>query len=478
MENLQGGMLSLEHRYRVDERADRHALLTRYRAHQLPFEAPVWVAVYDVLAEAGAGRALFDRIKEAAHRAHEVQGEAVLEVLDYGEIERGIPFVVEQRVEGPSLAEHLEERGTLAPKAAARLVDRCARALTAAHDLDVAHGRLDPDWIFLPEGKEDEAVVGHFHVGVALGELRRLDGVVLESELVRPYPPETFELDTLPPPGAEEDAHSPADEFTVAGDVYALGVVAYESLVGFHPYFDEESSDAEEGMVRLREGDARPLEEFGVEPEVSDVVARAIAHDPDARWESARAFADAFGEATGEIASDTVPPSARQAEEGESSDSVPGIERGRAEPVSEREGTDEAEPAGPASTLVSMAVLLLVGTNVGWLLYALQPGGASGGEEASSAPSAQSQTLRVQSRPSGATVYPADGEDPLGMTPLTVEPKLLEEGPVELRLVGDEGRLRGQVTLQSSGDRRDVTVHLARSESEARPDGGTGETGE
>lgn len=456
MENLQGGMLSLEHRYRVDERADRHALLTRYRAHQLPFEAPVWVAVYDVLAEAGAGRALFDRIKESAHRAHEIQGEAVLEVLDYGELERGIPFVVEQRVEGPSLAEHLEERGTLSPRATARLVERCADALGAAHALDIAHGRLDPGWIFLPEGREEEAMVGHFQVGVALGELRRLDGVVLEQELVRPYPPETFELDTLPPPDSSEEVRRPADEFTVGGDVYALGAIAYECLVGFHPYFDDDSSDAEEGMVRLREGDVRPLEEFGVEPEVSDVVDRALAEEPEARWESAGAFAEAFGEATGEFEGDAARESAVADEDEEPAESVPGIERGRTEALSDRDEEMEPEPGGPASGLVTVAVVLLVGSNVGWLLYGLQPGT----DDRASSGAAASE-LRLQSRPSGATVYPAEGEEPLGRTPLTVDRGLLSDGPLELRLRREAGGEKGTITIRKSGDRRDVTVHLA-----------------
>ncbi|MFB6372889.1 MAG: hypothetical protein ABEN55_07190, partial [Bradymonadaceae bacterium] len=183
MENLQGGTLSLEHRYQVDAREDRIGFVTRYRGRQLPFERPVWIGVYDRLPDAGADTRVFDRIKQSAHRAHRVDGPGVLRILDYGEIDKGVPFVISERVPSSTLTDYLADHGPLPPADFVPLVASVAEPLEQIHAVDLAHGNLTGDWIHLADGDPSDPHVSYFHVGLTLDELRRMDDHDLHAAL-------------------------------------------------------------------------------------------------------------------------------------------------------------------------------------------------------------------------------------------------------------------------------------------------------
>src|SRR5690554_5458048 len=100
MENLQGGTLALEHRYHVRQRTGLYGFTTVYHAVQEPFEHAVFISVYDALEQAGAQRALFDRIKSAAQKASTLDAAGILRTIDYGELDLGLPFVIWEQPAG------------------------------------------------------------------------------------------------------------------------------------------------------------------------------------------------------------------------------------------------------------------------------------------------------------------------------------------------------------------------------------------
>jgi len=463
MENLEGGTLSLEHRYRVEQRRDRHALTTRYHGLQLPFERPVWIKVYDPLAEAGASSRTFDRIKQSAHRAHRIEGPAVSRSLDYGELDRGVPFVVSERISGPSLRTYLEEHGPLAPAETVELAEALAEALEAAHSLEFAHGTLDAEWIFLEDADPARARVDHFCVGLSLDELRRIDGVVLTPDLLRPYPPETFDRDTVPPEqlGAE---HDPTASFTPQADLYALGSLLYEAVVGFHPYFeDSESTDASDGIVELQRGEPRPLDELGIDAEFADAIARSIARDPSHRPDSASDFVDELREAVSdpEPSTSSGPLGTGGGPGPRSAASAPGdgAREGEVPEGGSPEKPGEAEPGGPSSILVTLVLGVLVASNVGWFFFYMGQRPGSDPSETPSAVTAAEERLRIDSKPDGAAVYTPGREKPLGRTPLELPSEIVRSDKIEIK-IKKTGFSDRSISVRRNRSHRTIRVDL------------------
>lgn len=367
MDNLQGGTLALEHRYDVLKRADRHGFITLYHGSQEPFGKTVWIKAYHGLVDIGADNALFERIKDASQVASELDADGVLRIIDYGELEGGIPFVISERTEALPLSEHLSREGTLSAEATATLLERLAQILTAAHDQGIAHGSLAPRWVYVVDDHFEEASIGHFQLAVTVQELLSTESAVMTADAVSAFAPEMFE---------QADSDEVDAGFNAEGDIWALGVLAYTALVGVHPFFEDEL-DASEGILRLRHDEPRPLSELGLDDEISEVVARALQKDPSARFKSVAALSDAFAKAVGHqtrahrsdattIAVDAPASSGTQSLGSSTSDeSAPPSVRSRRLPLDE---PNERQP-GPSDRLMTLVIVLLILTNLAWFFY-------------------------------------------------------------------------------------------------------------
>jgi eukaryotic-like serine/threonine-protein kinase len=364
MEDLQGGTLALEHRYEVIERRGRRGFITLYGARQDPFDKPVWVKAYDGLATAGVQPDLFDRLKEAAQQASGLTTPGMLRVIDYGELAAGVPFVVSERIEAPSLAELLDEEGTLSIAATAALIERLATVLEPAHQRGNAHGFIAPEWIYVPDDDPGAAHLDHFQLTVTVAEIVASDSAVMSVDAISAFAPEMFERGEDDPPAR--------GGFSPAGDVWALGVLAYLCLVGVHPIFDDDL-DASAGILKLRNERPRPLEELGVDAQISSVIDRALQPDPAQRFQNVAAFAQALQDlvAPQPAASPAAPP----AEPGPASDDEPANPEAPPALDAPRE-----RPPGPSDHLLTLVIVLLFLTNLAWLFYVA---GADSADEAS-----------------------------------------------------------------------------------------------
>ena len=464
MENLQGGMLTLEHRYVIEQLQGRHAFVTLYRGTHEAFRRPVWIGIYDVMAEAGGDLALADALRARALEASGLTGDGVLRVIDYGELEEGVPFVISERIAAPTLQSVLERQGVLDPRDTAALVERLAQVLSAIHARGLSHGNLSPRWIYLPEEDPCRAMVAHAALGLSLPEMRRLEAISPGVDALWPIPPEALGDHDEERPGVEdEDERGAGADGGQAADVYALGLVAYQSLVGQHPHFGEDS-DPSDGILRMSKGGARPLEELGLEAGISQAVARALAPEPGRRWRTPEAFAAALRSAVEPAVQTEV------AEKAGKNISSSGTTRPSSLVDSSDEALDSAahEPSR-LGTFAAIAVSLLVVSNLAWFFVLV----GSEDPPASDTPAQESGPggggIELHTEPAQARVVLAESGSVLGQTPLVLHPRDGDGGVLRLRVERDGFRnmtldlRQGDGTADAPGD---LVLYLLENEGE------------
>jgi len=141
-----------------------------------------------------------------------------------------VPFIVMELLDGEPLAPRLARARRLSPPDTARIMTQVGRAMTKAHDAGIVHRDLKPDNIFLVRNDEEE-VAKVLDFGIAKSNAQGLASVSSAtrtgSVLGTPYymSPEQAE-------GAKSVDHRT--------DIWAMGVIACECLVGSRP-FDAET---------------------------------------------------------------------------------------------------------------------------------------------------------------------------------------------------------------------------------------------
>jgi serine/threonine protein kinase len=197
----------------------------------------------------------------------------ILKVFDYGQ-EGSIVYLVMEYIPGGSLADLLHS-GPLMSELVIRLLEQMASALDYAHQLGIVHRDLKPQNVLVDQ--QGNAFISDFGIARTMGRSAKL----VEPSITEGTP-------TYIPP--EEWRGQPPD---VRSDVYALGVLVYEMLTGHVP-FSAESTAA----LMQQHLNADPPSVRDVRPElphyVDSVLAKALAKDPNQRYQSAGRLAAAI----------------------------------------------------------------------------------------------------------------------------------------------------------------------------------------
>lgn len=250
----------------------------------------VWVAVHAGLDRKVAVKFLRSDLpeSEANRLLREARAEARLEhpaivrVFDYGETERGHPFIVMELLDGESMADALYRDGPLSPTAACRMLLPIVDGLAAAHESGVVHRDLKPENVFLArEGGRTRPKLLDF--GIA--KLKTRD----------PSPSLTLRGAVLGSPAymAPEQARGQSD-VDHRSDVWAACMVLYEAVAG-HPPFRGENYNAI--LRNIIEDEVPPLVERGAgEAALFRVLSRGLVKNRDARFQSMRDLWQALSE--------------------------------------------------------------------------------------------------------------------------------------------------------------------------------------
>jgi len=264
---------ALADRYRIDREIGRGGMATVYLAHDVKHDRRVAVKVLhpDLGAILGGERFLAE-IRTTARLQHP----HILPLIDSGDAD-GLLFYVMPFVDGESLRERLARERQLPVADAIALARETADALEYAHRQGVIHRDVKPENILLADG---HALVADF--GIARAASRTGGERLTETGISLGTP------SYMSPEQAMGDTTIDA-----RADVYALGCVLYEMLVGEAPFTGPTTQSIVARLITEPAPSARAKR--GTVPElVDDAIATALQKLPADRQRSAAEFGAAL----------------------------------------------------------------------------------------------------------------------------------------------------------------------------------------
>ncbi len=240
-------------------------MATVYRAQDTLLNRAVAIKI--LYPELSADPLFVERFRREAQAAANLSHPNIVPVFDWGE-DAGTYFIVMELVDGTSLAELLHGGSTLSPSRSAQIVAQVAAALGYAHRSGVVHRDIKPGNILIT--KDGQVKVTDFGIAQAVASEDHFAEAGSVMGTATYFSPEQAE-------GVAVDGRS---------DVYSLGVVLYEMLVGRPPFVGDTPVEVSSQHVR---GIVTPPSQISdaVPRELEAIVMEALAKNPDYRYQTA-----------------------------------------------------------------------------------------------------------------------------------------------------------------------------------------------
>ncbi|NNM34594.1 MAG: serine/threonine-protein kinase [Gemmatimonadetes bacterium] len=266
---------ALQDRYRLDRLLGEGGMAVVYLAHDLRHDRMVAVKVVKPELAGALGS---DRFLREIRTTASLQHPHILPLFDSGEAD-GFLYYVMPYVEGESLRAKLNREGQLSVTDAVELTAKVAGALQAAHDAGVVHRDVKPANILMSRG---EPLVADFGIALALevGGGDRLTETGLSMGTPNYMSPEQAT-------GVQHVGR--------ATDIYALGCILYEALVG-DPPFQGSTAVAVLGSILSDDPPLASKQRSAVPPNVDAVIQTALEKIPADRFTTAADLAAALAD--------------------------------------------------------------------------------------------------------------------------------------------------------------------------------------
>ncbi len=265
-------------RFEIIEELGRGGMAVVYRARQADLARMVALKVLPP--ELSLDKSYIARFLQEARSAAALEHPHIVPIFEVGSAE-GVQYIAMKYISGHTLKEVVQQQGALDIQRAVTMLEQVSDALDYAHSHGVIHRDIKPSnmmlekngWVYLTDfglARGGSSGPGLTMAGTVMGTPEYMS------------PEQAQGLATIGPPT----------------DIYALGVVLYELLTGQMPF----QADTPMGMLvaRLQFAPRPPRDYRGDLPlPVEDVIMRALARKPEARYPSAKEMILALKNAAG-----------------------------------------------------------------------------------------------------------------------------------------------------------------------------------
>jgi eukaryotic-like serine/threonine-protein kinase len=253
----------LNNMFEIDQLITAGGMGEVYRGHNIQTHDPVAIKI--VLPEFAQDDLILELFRKEARILNHLHHEAIVRYYVFSiDAALGLPFLVMEFVDGPSLAQRIKE-GPFDTASVATLQRHLADGLEKAHQAGVIHRDIAPDNVILPEGRVDRAKIIDF--GIARSAAAG-GGTLLGGQFAGKYnfvSPEQLGLFD--------------GNVTNRSDIYSLGLVLAACALG-------RPLDMSGSQVAVIEKRRTVPDLTGIEPPLRDLIEAMLQPDPQDRPQS------------------------------------------------------------------------------------------------------------------------------------------------------------------------------------------------
>lgn len=266
-------------KYTIQSIIGQGGMAVVYQAFDNLIERPVVIKVMQ--AWLASDERANERFKRECQLTAQLNHPNVIRVYDGGLLNNHEPFLVMEYVPGESLRRALDRHGPVPLKTAANIVIQVSRGLGEAHAAGIIHRDLKPDNILIEAVKNSNQRIKILDFGIAY--------LVAGAQRLT----QTGKLIGTPAYISPEQLKDRAID--ARADLYALGVILFELLTGRVPF---EGETAESILTKQLFEAPPPISasrpEYAPDSQVELVILKALAKDPNDRYQTALEFEQAI----------------------------------------------------------------------------------------------------------------------------------------------------------------------------------------
>ncbi|HIJ64533.1 MAG TPA: serine/threonine protein kinase [Candidatus Hydrogenedentes bacterium] len=256
-------------RYKIERELGRGGMGVVYLAKDTQLERPV--ALKFLGAALDGSEEFRARFLREARTAAKISHPNIVSIYDVS-AQAGKAYIAMEYVDGPDLHRYQTSKGHLPPREAANVIKQACGALGAIHEVGIVHRDIKPDNFLIARG--GLVKLGDFGLAKEVGSRFTQDGVVVGT------------------PAYMSPEQVLGNQVDIRTDIYAIGMVLYELLVGEPAFIGRNVQDAQVNQ------NAQPPRERNADiPEALDaVVMKSIAKKPEERFQTTQELLAALRE--------------------------------------------------------------------------------------------------------------------------------------------------------------------------------------